>query len=366
MENNSIKYIVYCTTNTINKKIYIGVHKTNPEIFDNYIGCGVYTNRPSTYERSITKFHYAVKKYGPKNFIRNTIAIFDNEDEAYLLESLIVDEKFILREDVYNMTTGGEGGKSSTTSIRVYRYDEKGNFIEEFSSIHSASLAINQSMASIQIALKNKTKCCNSFWTKIKYDTLDLNKMYNCEGPNKTPVFQYSKTGEYECCYESIRDAARILGIHNSNLGNAIKLGIMCNNKYFTTVFEINYSIAKSTKITSSEIHQYDLDGNYIASYKNMQEAKNKLGIKSNIYQAIKLGRTAGNFQWSFEKFDKITKFQTKSGRSKKVGKYDKDWNFIKEYPSLQKAKEENGVSVAKVVSGERDFCKGFRYKYLN
>ena len=36
-----MKYIVYQTTNLINNKIYIGVHKTvNPDIFDGYIGNG--------------------------------------------------------------------------------------------------------------------------------------------------------------------------------------------------------------------------------------------------------------------------------------------------------------------------------------
>lgn len=45
-----MKYIVYLTTNinsSINgiNRIYIGVHQTkNPEIFDGYIGCGVYVN----------------------------------------------------------------------------------------------------------------------------------------------------------------------------------------------------------------------------------------------------------------------------------------------------------------------------------
>ena len=38
-----MKYIVYKTINKINKKFYIGVHKTeNPNIFDGYLGCGIF------------------------------------------------------------------------------------------------------------------------------------------------------------------------------------------------------------------------------------------------------------------------------------------------------------------------------------
>jgi hypothetical protein len=36
---NNYKTIVYLTVNTVNKKIYIGIHDTeNPDKFDGYIG----------------------------------------------------------------------------------------------------------------------------------------------------------------------------------------------------------------------------------------------------------------------------------------------------------------------------------------
>ena len=73
-----MKFIVYLTLCTANGKIYIGVHKTNPDIFDGYLGCGVYIKSPTSYKKSKTPFQYAVKKYGIKNFIRTTIKEFNN------------------------------------------------------------------------------------------------------------------------------------------------------------------------------------------------------------------------------------------------------------------------------------------------
>lgn len=366
MENNLIKYIVYCTTCTVNNKIYIGVHKTNPEIFDGYIGNNVYCNRPSTYNNPKERFHYAVKKYGPKNFKRATIAVFDNEQDAYNLEEIIVNEQFLSRADVYNVALGGKSGNYNITGKTIYQYSETGEFIRDYKSIKEASLQIQRNMSSIQAALKNKRKCAGFFWTEVKFDVLDLTKMHLYEDTRKIPVFQYSESGEYDCCYESINDASRVLNINSSNLGAAIKLGSICNGKYFTNTFSPNFSISKSEQIASTEIHQYDLDGNYIASYTHMGAAKKALGIKSDIYKAIKLGRTAGNFQWSFEKLSKMPKVQPKSGKARKVGKFDKDWNLICEYKSLAECKRENGSGMIHVLSGRDEFAKGFRYKYMD
>ena len=97
MENDlNYKYIVYMTINNINNYIYVGVHKTlTPYEFDGYLGNGIYINRPNTYEKSKTKFQQAVKEFGPKSFRRKLINVFDNEEEAYLLEKDIVNPEFL-------------------------------------------------------------------------------------------------------------------------------------------------------------------------------------------------------------------------------------------------------------------------------
>lgn len=365
MENNLIKYIVYCTTCTINKKIYIGVHRTNPEYFDGYIGNGVYNTQPHTYEHSKTKFQAAVKKYGPKNFYRITLATFDNEEDAYSLEADIVNEEFLKRTDVYNMALGGRIGTTILQAIPTYQYDSEGNFVNEYASMMYAAQNVNRNLRSIQRAINNKYKCADYFWTTVKYDKLDLSKMHQYEGQTKIPVFQYDSLGNYECCYESIKCASKLLGVSDTNLSRAIHLNRMCNNKYFSEVFCENYSIVKNKRINQSTVYQYDLNGNYIQSFSNQQQARKALGIKGSIYDAIKLGKTCGGFQWSFEKLESIAPCKPKSGSPRKVGKYDKDWNLIKVYDSIAKCIKENGSGMQHVIRGRDEFSKGYRYKFI-
>ncbi|MCF0114347.1 MAG: hypothetical protein HUJ56_03260 [Erysipelotrichaceae bacterium] len=190
--------------------------------------------------------------------------------------------------------------------------------------------------------------------------------MQSYDGHDTVPTFQYDEKGNYECCYDSIRDAAKVLNIPSANISDAIKLGTICYNKYFSNVFAPTFSISRDDKLKTTPIYQYDLDGNFIAEYSGMPEAKKKLGIKSDIYKAIKLGRTVGGYQWSFEKLPKIAKVPSKSGRARRIGKYDKDWNLLVEYKSLAECKRENGSGMVHVLTGRDEFAKGFRYKYLD
>ena len=73
-----------------------------------------------------THFQFAVKKYSVKNFIRTTLKVFDNEEDAYKLESELVNEEFLKRDDTYNLILGGRD--ISQFMVKVYMYDLEGNF----------------------------------------------------------------------------------------------------------------------------------------------------------------------------------------------------------------------------------------------
>ena len=89
-----MNYIVYKTTNLINGKVYVGVHYTNPEIFDGYLGCGV--TKKDKKKKTKLGLPAAIRKYGYENFQRETLFVYpDSEEgrlEAYEKEKEIVNE----------------------------------------------------------------------------------------------------------------------------------------------------------------------------------------------------------------------------------------------------------------------------------
>lgn len=87
-------YIVYKTTNLVNGKFYIGVHKLNNTKYDYYLGSGKLLKQ-------------AIKKYGRKNFKRETLKKFSNDTDAYNYEKEVVNEEIIGNPLCYNITNGG-------------------------------------------------------------------------------------------------------------------------------------------------------------------------------------------------------------------------------------------------------------------
>lgn len=96
-------YIVYKTTNLLNKKIYIGQHICH-DINDGYLGSGVALNN-------------AISKYGVENFAREVLYDFDSFEDMNQKEIELVNLEFILRKDTYNIQLGGTGWNTKNTVV---------------------------------------------------------------------------------------------------------------------------------------------------------------------------------------------------------------------------------------------------------
>jgi len=89
-------YIIYKIVNKINKKFYIGVHKTN-DVNDDYYGSGHLIKA-------------AIKKYGLENFEKQILHIFTKRKDAFAKEKELVTDKMIKSPQCYNIKLGGNGG----------------------------------------------------------------------------------------------------------------------------------------------------------------------------------------------------------------------------------------------------------------
>jgi hypothetical protein len=119
MSNNRIFHLVYLTLNLINKKFYVGVHSTD-NCNDNYLGSG-------------TILKQAIITYSESNFQRKILFYCLSAQDAYEIETRIVNEDFIKRLDTYNIVLGGSGGKRTTSGRGAF----KNKNIEEMQEIYN-------------------------------------------------------------------------------------------------------------------------------------------------------------------------------------------------------------------------------------
>lgn len=154
------KYIVYKTTNLINGKIYIGVHRTNIDEDDPYIGNGIINDTTREDRKGI---HVAVRKYGYKNFKRETLFEYEDSEAgkrlAYAKEAELVTREFVNNPNTYNLCTGGKV-PSSVHERAVVQYGLDGKFIKVWPSMAAAAeIAPSQSISDCCIKNTYSKEC---------------------------------------------------------------------------------------------------------------------------------------------------------------------------------------------------------------
>ena len=350
-----MKYIVYKTTNLVNNYIYIGVHKTvNPDAFDGYLGCGVWINRSINYPK--TAFQIAVKEFGIKNFKRETISVFNYEEDAYLLEELLVNEEFLKRSDVYNMVLGGQCDKARP--VICYQYDMSGKFLAEFPSMKDASLSISKSDTAVWNSIKFKTSCGGYYWSVYRVDQLDVSQFKICT-PSITVYRYLVDGGKFDCEFSSLSEAAKQSDSTLVQIARSARLCYRVGNYQFLFIKEDSYDLAKTKYLKSRPVYKYSAKGKFIEEYKTQEEAEKK-NPGSNITSAIKNKKCCQNgFKWGLEKLPEYNSTQTKK---KAVGVYV-DGKLIETFDSVKACCKKYGVSRAHVTVGKT--YKNYTFKHI-
>ena len=358
---NSLKSIVYVTVNTVNNKIYIGVHITEtPWEWDRYWGCGVTGTSSYHFKHPKTPFQKACKKYGLDSFRRYTLFVYDTYEAALAMERQIVNEEFIKRPDTYNVALGGGRGLVPSEEIEVHQYDLEGNYIKTFRSISDAGRKNNVSQSSIHHAIITKGQSAGYYWSETRFTKLKIDSFKKSQS---IPVFYYDKTGKYVGEARSMSEMAKQLDTCLSSVQKAVKRGTLCSGFYVSLEQMEIFPIKKYKRNKNLKIYQYSLAGEFLSEFENLNAARKALNKKmTRLSECIIEKRPCENYLWSYEKLES---FPIKPRKEKQVAQYDLDGNLIKIWPTFRSCQKEFS-NVRFVLSGVRSQTKGYKFEYIN
>ena len=300
------KFIVYLTINTVNRKIYVGVHKCNPDVFDGYIGNGVIID--SNFEET-THFRRAIKKYGFDKFERITLGVYDTVEEAYSQESDIVTKEFVSRNDTYNMALGGYSG--STYTKNILQYSLSGKFIKKWDSLTDVATYFNKKTTKplIKALKKERESYLNYQWT---YYTEDYPLVINSiEAKPVDKIYQYSLEGdfinEYISAHAAAKELTKIEDRNNATISNRARIivrAVITGDKYAEFqwrkfIDSIPLTIEKFED--KKTVYQLDFDLNIINTWKDKSSAEHA-GFEGLSKCLNGKAKSAHGFMWCYKK----------------------------------------------------------------
>lgn len=111
----------------------------------------------------------------------------------------------------------------------------------------------------------------------------------------------------------------------------------------------------------SVAVHQYDVDGNYIASYKSLRAAERETGVLRHCIKSCCIGefRTAGGFYWNYEELDSYIPPEIEYSFWVPAYQYTLKGEFVASYLSLKKAADAVGTTNDMICQAIRQSKEG-------
>ena len=363
-----MKYVVFSTTNLKSKvnnlnRVYIGVHAMeDPEIFDGYLGDGVYIQQASTFKYPKTPFQYAVKKYGAEAFFRTILFVYDTPEEAYKKEWEIVDKKFVEQSHTYNMYEGG-----SDNLFPICQFDTTGKITKLWNSYQEIQDFYGYSRLLINNAIYNKCLFLNSFWSKES--GIDINE-YNIY-KNNHPRVIYLFNADGKCIKEFVSEhaCAEYLELKFDDVKKAILWTSLVQDKYYisNTVSDKFESKPRRSNMRK-QIFVYDVNNKFYGAFTGKMIMR-----VIDLYSWIKIDeiftRNHGWYKDFYLSETPIEKVPEKYISKFIVDVYDKYGNFIETINSQDELREKYNTPrhiIKRIQMGEKYYGDNiFKYHSL-
>lgn len=355
---------IYLVTNLINNKKYVGqTTLTINERWKRHI-------YEAIYKLDDFYFHKAIKKYGVENFkVEELCSCNDNEldeKEIYYIEYY---KTYYIYKKGYNLTRGGSGytkvnkneimklwdnGLSAIEIARVfgfyirtitdvlkrnnvaqeeiysrsqkygarwrqkkiYQYNFNGELINVYDNLEEMHQLTGYRKDYISAACRHTYPAANGYLWIYEDEQASIQELLEKIPPTANhPVLQYSLDGKLIREYSSYGEAARALNLNKSFISKAVKQigatagGYFWKDKDNLENFTIEESIIKKNNRYNDRkkaVYQYDLNGNFIASYESLISAATAMG-KPSCSSAIGkvcrgLQETSCGYRWSYVK----------------------------------------------------------------
>lgn len=281
MEQEEKKWCVYCHTNKINGKKYIGITSQKPEKRWCKMGQG--------YKGQV--FYNSIEKHGWDNFEHDILFKELEEDEAKKKEiELISKYKTKDKKFGYNLTDGGEGALGFYPSVEarerasircleiginrkpITQYTLDGIKIKDWDSAMTVYKEIGYDFSTICKCCKGKLNNSYGFIWRYSIDKFDKYKY-----EPKSKIIQYDLNGKEICRYNSSHNAYMNTNIRDVKISNCCK-GMVGDAGGFVWRYETDPFDKYEVNLNKNyKTIQLTLDGEFIQEWDNMEYILNSI-----------------------------------------------------------------------------------------
>lgn len=355
---------IYCITNNINGKKYIGQTKT--DIKTRWRGHKSDVTNPNAQKFAI---HLAMKKYGIDNFIIQQIEKVEKPKSKELSITLNDREQFYIKNyktlapNGYNLTEGGEAGNINDFK-EVCQYNMLGDFIHEYRSITEAAIMTDGNPKAISACCMHHLKTSGGFvW---EYKGTKPRIIYN-KKECSYKIDQYYPNGIFIKTFENSIIAGKETGI------SVEKIRSVCNGDNKTAKGYVwrkhgdefyKYEVTSKVRNIGHTISQYDFDGNLICTYDEYTKLPDCVLNQNIVYDCCRGGcKYVYGYIWTFD--DSKPNIKEIPDSQKPLYQYDLNGKYIRKFKNVYDASDILKIDksgILNCIQGRNDSANGFMW----